>query len=46
MKLTAKGIELDEWKRKYSLIEDLVATREVFWANPLYGNRVGKALNR
>jgi len=44
MKLTAKGIEMDEWKRKYPLIEELVATREVFWANPLYGNRVGKSL--
>jgi D-serine dehydratase len=35
-----KGI--DEWKKDYPLAEDIINTNEVFWANPLYGNKKGK----
>ena len=30
------GKTLEEWKKLYPLLEDIVATREVLWANPQY----------
>ncbi|WP_371377294.1 D-serine ammonia-lyase [Sporomusa aerivorans] len=33
------GKKIDEWKNEYPLIDDMISTREVFWTNPLYGNK-------
>ncbi|HZK53568.1 MAG TPA: D-serine ammonia-lyase [Desulfosporosinus sp.] len=30
------GKTIEEWKKLYPLLEDIVATREVLWANPQY----------
>jgi D-serine dehydratase len=30
------GKNVDEWKQDYPLLEQLMATQEVFWVNPLY----------
>lgn len=31
--------KLEDWKLEYPLMDDLMSTREVFWSNPLYGNK-------
>lgn len=33
------GKKINEWKNEYPLIDDMMSTREVFWENPLYGNK-------
>lgn len=42
MKLTVKGKKLEEWKREYPLLEELMETKEVFWTNPLFGIQAAK----
>lgn len=40
--MTVLAKKIDEWKRDYPLVADIINTSEVFWVNPLYGNRKGK----
>lgn len=44
MKMTIQGKQIDEWKRDYPLIEDLMENREVFWTNSIYEKRNGKKI--
>ncbi|WP_371362628.1 D-serine dehydratase [Sporomusa rhizae] len=37
--------KIEEWKAEFPLIEDLMSTREVFWVNPLYGNKQEESLH-
>ena len=41
---TVLGKKIEEWETEYPLIDDIMNTREVFWVNPLYGNKQEEAL--
>lgn len=37
---------IDKWKNKYSLLEDIINTKEVVWFNPKYGeNKIHSEIN-